>query len=252
MLASVGRRSALALAVCGVLATAACAPEGTGLGLNLVPDQQVEAMGAETWQQIRSQTPASTSATYQQRAEQVADRMLSAAGKAPQEWEVVVFQGAERNAFALPNKKIGVYEGMMELVSGPDELAAVIGHEIAHVEERHAAQRVNTQVATQTGVQIASSAAGAAAGVSPEVVAGILGAGAQYGLSLPYSRNQELEADQRGLVYMARAGYDPHAAVSLWEKMKDGPSQPTFLSTHPAPEQRIERLQQQIAQMQGR
>lgn len=250
MPASSRRRAALVSAVCGVLAVAACSPQGTGLGLTLVPDQQVEAMGAETWQQIRAETPASSNGTFQRRAEQVAERILTAAGKTPEEWEVVVFQGAERNAFALPNKKIGVYDGMMELVSGPDELAAVIGHEVAHVEERHATERVNTQVATQTGVQIASSAAGAA-GVSPEIAAGILGAGAQYGLTLPYSRNQELEADERGLVYMARAGYDPKAAVSLWKKMQDGPSQPSFLSTHPAPQERIARLQQQIAQMQG-
>lgn len=227
------------LAVVGGLA--GCAGDSTGLGLSLVPQEQVQQMGEQAWQQIRSETPASSNRTMQARAERVADRILAAAGENPSQWDVVVFQGKEANAFALPGRHIGVYEGMMNFVNSDAELAAVIGHEISHVTENHSEERLNTQVATQTGVQIAASAAGAANLGSPEMIASILGAGAQYGIAMPYGRNQELEADRLGLGYMARAGYNPEAAIGLWQRMEGGGG-PEFLSTHPGPESRIDRI----------
>jgi predicted Zn-dependent protease len=240
-------RVAAVAMTCGGLLTA-CVSTGTGLGVNLVPEAQVQQMGQETWAQIRSETPVSRNATYQRAAEQVSYRLLTAAGKNPREWEVVVFQGNEANAFALPGKKIGVYEGMFQVAQNEAQLAAVIGHEIAHNEEDHAGERVNTQAATQAGVQIASAAAGAA-GIDPQMAASLLGAGAQYGIAMPYSRNQELEADHLGLTMMARAGYDPRAAVELWQAMaQKGGTPPTFLSTHPAPQQRIAQLEQMMPQ----
>lgn len=244
------RKSVAALMIAGSTAgLGACAGDSTGLGLNLVPEEQVQQMGLQSWQQIRNETPASGNAAYQQTAQQVAARVLQAAGKNPAEWEVVVFQGDAANAFALPGKKIGVYEGMMQLAGNEAQLAAVISHEIAHNEENHAAERVNSQMATQLGVDLAGAALGQTAGVGGQQVAALLGAGAQYGLLLPYSRNQELEADRLGLQYMARAGYDPREAVELWRSMaRQGGGPPEFLSTHPAPEQRIERLQELMPQ----
>jgi len=138
---------------------------------------------------------------------------------------------------------------MMKLVAGEAELAAVMGHEIGHVDENHAAERVNSQAATELGVNLAGIALGSASGTDPQAVASLLGMGAQVGLLLPYSRNQELEADRLGLTSMAKAGYDPRAAVALWQKMQaQGDRPPTFLSTHPGPEQRIERLQRLMPQ----
>lgn len=232
------------LAVCCLLLPA-CGTEGTGLGLNLVPDQQVQEMALETWKDLRAKTPVSADRADQRRARTVADRVLQAAGEQPAQWEVVVFQGGQANAFALPGGKIGVYDGMLRLASSDEELAAVIGHEIAHNEARHAAQRVNSQTATKVGIDIASAALGAANVGPPDTIAGLLGVGAQYGVLLPYSRNQELEADRLGLTYMAKAGYDPHGAVALWRKMQQqgGSRQPTFLSTHPAPGDRIAQLE---------
>ncbi|WP_404380274.1 M48 family metallopeptidase [Caenispirillum salinarum] len=240
-------RAAAVVITCGGLLTA-CAGDSTGLGLNLVPEEQVRQMGQQTWAQIRSETPVSNNQTYQRAAQQVSYRLLRAGGMNPQAWEVVVFQGDEANAFALPNGKIGVYEGMFGMAENEAQLAAVIAHEIAHNEENHAAERVNTQAATSAGVQIASAAAGIA-GIDAQTAAALLGAGAQYGLNMPYSRNQELEADRLGLNMMARAGYDPRAAVELWQRMAQrGGGPPAFLSTHPAPQQRIEQLQQMMPQ----
>ncbi|WP_142848320.1 M48 family metallopeptidase [Telmatospirillum sp. J64-1] len=238
------RHAAAAVVLGGGLLISGCAPTGTGIGLNLVPEEQVQEMGLEAWQQIRSETPVSNNRQYQQTAQRVATRLLQAADRDPSNWEVVVFQGQEANAFALPGGKIGVYEGMMQIVGSDDELAAVIGHEIAHNERDHASQRVSSQMATQMGADLAASALGAAGFGNPQIVAGVLGAGAQYGLILPYSRNQELEADRLGLQYMAQAGYNPQAAITFWQKMEQqGGRPPEFLSTHPAPGQRIQQLQ---------
>lgn len=227
------------------LTVSGCGSNSTGLGLNLVPEEQVESMGLDAWQQITAETPRSNNAQYQRIADRVAAQVLNAAGKNPQEWEVVVFEGGEANAFALPGKKIGVFEGMMRTTQNDAQLAAVIAHEIAHVEQDHSQERLNSQAATDLGVNLAGAALGAAGIGNPQAIAGLLGAGAQYGLLLPYSRNQELEADRLGLEYMARAGYDPRAALAFWEQMQaqDGERPPAFLSTHPAPEQRIEQLE---------
>lgn len=229
---------------CLVLLSPACSTNQTGLGLNLVTPEQTEQMGLEAWRDIRAQTAVSASQADRQRAQSVAERVLKAAGENPTAWEVVVFQGQDANAFALPAQKIGVYEGMMRLADTDAQLAAVLAHEVAHNQENHSGERISSAMAAQAGTNLAGAALGAAGVGSPEAIAAVLGAGAQYGILLPYSRNQELEADRLGLKVMARAGYDPRAAITLWQKMQQsGDRPPTFLSTHPAPGERIQQLE---------
>jgi predicted Zn-dependent protease len=228
-------------------ALAACA-EGTGLGLNLVPQGEVEQSGLEAWQEIRAKSPASADAGAQQRARRIADRVLQGAGEDPAKWEVVVFSGAEINAFALPGNKIGIYEGMTRVAESDDQLAAVIGHEIGHNKARHAAERMSTEMVTRMGTSLLGTVFGG--GPQGQLLAVLAGAGAQYGIVLPYDRNQEAQADQLGLHYMARAGYDPNGAVALWQKMEQvaGGGPPAFLSTHPATAERIQALQAEMPQ----
>jgi predicted Zn-dependent protease len=227
-------------------AVAGCVGEGqTGLGLDLVSADQVQELGLQSWQQIRSETGPSGNATYRRALDQVSSRLLVAAGENPAAWEAVVFEGEEANAFALPGNKIGVYEGLFRVAEDEAQLSAVVGHEIAHNQARHAQQRMSSQAATELGLQALGTALQIGnIGYSQEI-AGLLGVGAQYGLILPYSRNQELEADQLGLKIMARAGYDPRAAVALWQNMAQagGARPPEFASTHPGPEQRIAKLE---------
>lgn len=242
------RRSLVAAATAAPLALTACAgSDGTGLGLNLVSQDQVQQMGIESWARLKAETQRSDNVGYQASLEQVGGRVLSAIGENPAAWEMVVFEGDEANAFALPGNKIGVFEGMFQYARNEAQLAAIIGHEIAHNQQHHAAERVNTELGTQLGLQAVGAALQVGNVAYANQIAGALGMGAQYGVILPYGRNQELEADRLGLMSMARAGYDPREAVGLWENMREaGPRPAEFMSTHPSPDNRIARLQQMM------
>jgi predicted Zn-dependent protease len=241
------RRCALAaLALSGLLTTACAGSDQTGLGIDLVSEEQVQQMGAESWQRIRNETPASDDQAAQETAHRVAGKLLQAAGENPDDWEVVVFEGEEANAFALPGRKIGIYQGMLEVTRNDAQLAAVVAHEIGHLQAAHAEERVSSEVATQGAVQLVSAALQVGNVGYANAVAAALGAGAQYGVLLPYSRNQELEADRIGLQLMAQAGYDPREALAFWQQMQQqgGQEPPEFLSTHPGAGERIKQLEE--------
>ena len=152
-------------------------------------------------------------------------------------WETHVIQDDQLNAWAMPGGKMVVYSGLVEkLKLTDDELAAIMGHEIAHSLREHARERVSREMATQLGLSVA----GAVLGVG-ELGTQLGGALAQVTFTLPHSRAQEIEADRLGVELAARAGYEPHAAVSVWQKMLQagGSGGPQFLSTHPSPENRL-------------
>lgn len=240
------------LGCCGAAALLAGCDSSTG-GLDLVSSADVDKLGLRTWEQIKSQVPRSKNGSMQGQVNASADRLLRAAGENPNEWEAVVFAQPQINAFALPGKKIGVYEGMFKAAKTQDQLAAVIGHEIGHVQARHGEARIEREMTTGIGLAIAEAAlrAGGVSGAGD--IAQVLGTGAQYGLILPYSRGQELEADSIGLRLMAGAQYDPAEAVTLWQNMSraNGGNPPEFLSTHPAPASRIQRIEAQLPVLKG-
>src|SRR5690606_13187919 len=132
------RRSLAVAGVAASLALTGCAGSGdTGLGLNLVSAEQVEQLGIESWERLKAETPRSTNKEYQATLQKVGSRVLSAIGENPAAWEMVVFQGDEANAFALPGNKIGVFEGMFQYAKTEAQLAAIVGHEIAHNQRNH-------------------------------------------------------------------------------------------------------------------
>jgi predicted Zn-dependent protease len=225
-------------AAAAILPLGAC--DENGPALTLVSQDEVEALGLRSWSRLRETTPLSQSAEAQRIARRVTDRLVRAEGGDPAAWEVRVFRGGQINAFALPGRKIGIYEGMMRLAETQDQLAAVIGHEIGHLAADHGTERINSQVATDLGLRTVEALLTAGDVGAAEDIAAALGLGVEYGLARPYSRRQELEADAYGLRAMDRAGYDPAAAIRLWERMKAaGRTTPELLSTHPAPETRI-------------
>jgi predicted Zn-dependent protease len=205
-------------------------------------------MSLATWRQIQATTPASTDERRQGIVRGIADRLLRANGHDPARWQVQLFASPQVNAFALPGGRIGVFEGMFRVAENRDQLAAVIGHEIGHVTARHGQSRLNAEAMRRLGVQVVNVALGLSNVRYANEIAAALGAGTEFGLLLPYSRNQELQADQLGLFAMTRAGFDPAQAPALWRRMDALVPQrgPTFLATHPAPTTRIQALEAMI------
>ena len=239
----------------GLAATAAAAPLLTGCDgdewvINLVPDGQIQAMSLQAWDQIRARTPVSQDERRQTIVRSIADRLLRADGHDPSTWQVVLFASPQVNAFALPGRRIGVFEGMFRVAENPHQLAAVVGHEIGHVTARHSQSRMNAQAWKNLGLQVVNVALGISNVRYANEIAAVLGVGADFGLLLPYSRNQELQADRLGLFTMAMAGFDPSQAPVLWQRMDAMLPQrgPTFLATHPAPTTRIQELEALVPQ----
>ncbi len=160
------------------------------------------------------------------------------------EWEINVIRSNELNAFAMPGGKMVVYSGIVErLTLSDDEIAAIVGHEMAHVLREHSREKVSQQLLKSSGISIVSAALGLGnAGDS------LLQQAGDVAFSLPFSRTMESEADTIGLELMALAGYDPNAAVTLWQKMAkaSGNSGSSILSTHPSGPERISNLQSQV------
>lgn len=234
-------RRAFIVVVTAGLAACATSPLGTPQ-LKLFPDSQMAEMGASAFQQLKEETPESGDSGTNGYVSCVADAITSELNPG-REWEVVVFEDEAVNAFALPGGKIGVYTGLLEVAETQDQLAAVIGHEVAHVLAEHGNARMSAALATQAGLTAAQIYAASSGGGQQQIL-GLLGLGAQVGVLLPYGRSQETEADLLGLDLMARAGFDPRQSVDLWRNMAEagGGQPPEFLSTHPSHETRMENL----------
>ncbi len=202
-------------------------------------------LGAQSFAEVKRQETISRDPEMNARIQRIGRRIAASVGNQlpGAQWEFVVFESEELNAFALPGGKVGVYSGLMDLVTTDDELAAIMGHEIGHVVARHGGKRMTE--ATLIGL------VGTAGAVAMDKNYGsqqrdlfllAYGGISTLGYVLPHSRGDESEADLMGLQYAAQAGYNPYAAISLWEKMgaASGRSNfPAWLSTHPSNAQRI-------------
>lgn len=239
--------------VASALIVAACSSSPTGRNqLILFSDSDMSSLGAQSFEQMKQEQPISTDKALNAYVQCVSNAVT--AHVPPQagfdEWEVVVFDSEQVNAFALPGGKIGVYTGLLNVAVDQDQLATVIGHEIAHVLADHSNERLSQAQLANVGMQItdiALASSGAAEYRSATMAA--LGLGVQYGVILPYGRTQESEADIIGLDLMAQAGFNPNASVALWMNMaaaSKGAQPPEMLSTHPSHDTRISDLQEQI------
>jgi predicted Zn-dependent protease len=236
-----------------VVLLAACQTSPLGREqLLIVPEGQVQQMGVAAYREMQQTLPQERDRKINAYVHCVAQAITNQlpGNERGRGWEVTVFRDESANAFALPGGKIGVHTGLLKVATNQDQLAAVIGHEVAHVLARHHAERISQQFATQAGMNLLAVASGA---MTPEKqqLFGLLGLGAQFGILLPYSRAQEEEADLYGLDLMARAGFNPRQSVLLWENMQrasGGGRVPELLSTHPAPDTRIQALKARIPQ----
>ena len=234
-----------AILAAGTLSLGACATS--------VNDDTIADAAEKQWTALLNSGTLSDNDEYRSRVSAVSERLLVAAGEDPSEWRVGVFENDDVvNAFALPNKAIGVFTGIIELSVNDDQLATVLGHEISHVQLRHAQERLNSNLAPRVLIGVAKLP-GAVTDVGVVKSAGaVAGTAIGAGTVLPFGRKQELDADVRGIRLMAAAGYDPKQAAVFWHEMteahsKAGGTVPEFLSTHPSNKHRIERLEEEAA-----
>ena len=209
---------------------------------------QEESLGLQAFQEVLASSDVVESGPAAESVRRVASRIAAQTGQAASgfNWQVSVVNSPQVNAFCLPGGKIVVYTGILPIAETDAGLATVIGHEVAHAVARHGAQRVFQNSLVQTALVGASFSLGDMDYNQRQAIMGLLGAGAQYGVLLPFGRDHEVEADQMGLLYMARAGFDPRESIPFWERMGQTAGQgqpPEFMSTHPSHGTRIQNLQ---------
>lgn len=216
--------------------------------LTLIHDDKMDAMGIAAFASLKKEGKLSQDTALNEYVRCIAAAIVEVIpreyGPDDGRWEVLVFDDPTPNAFALPGGKIGVHIGMLDVATTSGQLAAVIGHEVSHVLLRHGNERMSQSILADTAMNTASIAAGAAAPEYHDLIVGGLGVGAQFGVLLPFSRKHESEADEVGQIFMAKAGFYPAEAITLWQAMAQaggkGPAQ--WQSTHPSDDTRIQRL----------
>ena len=216
-----------------------------------VSSQQEMKLGLTSFDQLKKEQPISHDPAINAQVQRVGQHLAAVAGKdmTNAQWEFVVFESKEANAFCLPGGKVGVYTGILPITKDDAGLATVLGHEIGHATARHGAERMTQAQELAVAGQLLSVTTATAAPLTQQAVSAAYGIGGPLLVQLPHSRAQESEADHMGLIYMARAGYDPAAAVEFWQRFaafnKQGGSKQTlsFLSTHPLDDKRIADLQ---------
>ena len=212
-------------------------------------------MGVNAFREVLRQAPLNMNPEINEMVHRVGQRIAAAANKPEYHWEFAVIQDDKTiNAFALPGGKVAVFTGLLKYTKNEDGLATVMGHEVAHALQRHGAERMSRNILEQIA-QIGAMAGAVTGAVDPGVLQGAMSAYG-VGVSLPFNRKQESEADFIGLRLMAQAGYDPREAVPFWERMSGCPRNmigtlcfrsaaaiPEFLSTHPSDVSRIRQLE---------
>ncbi len=213
-----------------------------------ISQEQEMALGLQSYNQILSQSQVVSGGKVVDVVRSLGQRIAKAAADVDPgfQWEFNVINSEQANAFALPGGKVAVYTGILPVVENTDGLAVVMGHEIAHAIARHGAERMAYQKLIQFGSMAASAAIGGMDINTQRAVMGALGVGSQYGVLLPFSRKHETEADYMGLVFLARACFDPTEAPRVWQRMgklsKGAPEE--FMSTHPSHETRIRQFEE--------
>ncbi len=223
----------------------------TGRKSHVAMSTREEALlGLQSYQQVLAQSESIDSGQELEMIKRVASRLASATGKAGAdfEWQVSLIRSSQINAFCLPGGKVVVYTGILPIAQNEPALATVLGHEMAHATSRHGSQRVLEQNLAQTALTGVAMSLSDMDYDKQRAVMGALGAGTQFGVLMPFSRKHESEADAIGLLYMARAGYDPRESIRFWQRMENagGVQPPEFLSSHPSHGTRIQQLEAEM------
>jgi predicted Zn-dependent protease len=235
----------LVLALSMILIACTTVPDIGRKSFNFIPNTHLNQMGLTEFEKMKSQKRRSGNGTQTAAVNRVAARLKRIVPMPGANWEFVLFEDSTPNAFALPGGKVGVNTGIFKVAHNDAQLAAVLGHELAHVVAGHSGERMSTAVLGSVGIAVLDVALGTRQSTGTRVATSTA-ASAALGLGmLKFSRGQELEADKLGALYMARAGYNPEESVTLWEnfaRQKGASSAPAFLRTHPLDSTRIANL----------
>lgn len=207
---------------------------------------EMQQMGQQSFAEIKKQADINHDGRLNNYVDCIANRIINTLPKHQQQnWQWVIFNSPQINAFALPGGYIGIYTGMLKAARTQDELAAVLAHEVAHVLANHGNEQLSRSHLKNVFLRLIHWGLNLAGVDYSQFVIAALGMGAEVGISLPFGRKQETEADVMGLELMAKAGFNPNAAVTLWRNMaKLSKNQPLeLLSTHPSNQTRIDKLQ---------
>lgn len=249
----------LAPYMCGLLLLYSCQPVPvTGRQqLNLIPDNQLQELAAQSYSEFLKENQVVVGTRESQMVERVGRDIQDAVrlylienGMTDRleglDWQFALVKDSAVNAFAMPGGKVAVFTGIMPIARDETGLAVVMGHEIAHVIAQHGNERMSQALLVEFGATALSVALSNEPLLTRRLFLAAYGLGAQVGILLPYSRTHEREADKLGMIFMAMAGYDPREAVDFWVRMEQaaGPTPPTFLSTHPTYDVRIEEIRQ--------
>jgi metalloendopeptidase OMA1, mitochondrial len=213
--------------------------------LLLLSEGEETTLGLQSYQEVLAKEKLSADPAANALVQQVGARIAAATGKDYQ-WEFKVVDKADTvNAFCLPGGKVVVYSGLLPVAQNADGLATVIGHEVSHAIARHGGERVSEGMLTNLGIEAVTAGMGVKDPNTVQMVSGLLGAGLAVGVILPFSRDQESEADHMGLVYMAKAGFQPEAALAFWKRMQAASqgAPPQILSDHPSDANRIQQIE---------
>ncbi len=232
-----------------VIAGCTTVPETGRQQLNLLSSEQAFEMGVKSFEKMKKEVPISDDPEANKLLKKVGKRIAEVADPdiPNAEWEFVVFKKEEPNAFALPGGKVGIHTGILPITKNESGLATVIGHEVAHVAARHGSERVSHALLRQAGGSFIQAGLSGEDPRLQKAASTVYGLGSQLALALPHSRKQEAEADKIGLMYMARAGYNPERAIDFWQRFAEynetrGSSTPWFLRTHPLDKTRIQNI----------
>ncbi len=246
------------LMLAAVLAGCVTAPETGRKQLIMISQQEELSLGLTGFEQTKKETPISKDARLNEMVQRVGRRIAAVANLPGAQWEFVVFESKQANAFCMPGGKVGIYTGILPITKDEAGLAAVMGHEVAHAVARHGAERVTHGLVTQAGGSLVQAGLAKTEGTTQQIFTSLYAVGANIAVLLPYDRKQESEADHNGLLYMARAGYPPEEAIKFWERFSEanklsggGSSTPWFLRTHPLDEVRIQQLKDWLPKAQA-
>lgn len=237
------------IALSAILAGCSTVPYTHRHQLNIISESEEDKIGLQAWQDILAKNKFSTDAQSVALVIRVGQRIADAAERKDYDWQFKLIDDPKTvNAFCLPGGRVAVYTGILPVTEDEVGLAVVMAHEVAHALAHHGAERMSQgELVSLGGTALQAGLAGKDPVVQGQVM-NAFGLGANVGILLPFSRSHEAEADHIGLILMAKAGYDPRAAVGFWQRMSasGGQKPPQFLSTHPSDGARIEKIKSEL------